>query len=136
MARESAGADLRVEIEGLRKFRRDIKAMDDGLPKEASAILKGAAQVVAAEARSRAPRGTGALAASIKAASAGDRALVRVGVPYAAVHEFGGTIRPRGAAITIRKRAMVYGAIAHKRADVERIILRGFDGLARRHGWN
>lgn len=135
MARLKAGADIRVEVEGLRELRRDLRAMDAALPKEVSGVLRQAAQIVADEARRRAPVRSGTLAAGYRPGTAGDKALVRTTVPYAPVHEFGGTIRPRGTPITIRKQSMIYGAIARRREDVERLLLREFDQLASRHGW-
>lgn len=115
--------------------------MDKALAKEMRLVLKEASELVANEARRRAPRRTGALASSIKAGTSGSRALVRSTSPYFAVHEFGGTTgrghapRRGGGSVTIKRSNMVYGAIAAKSKEAERLVLKGIDRLGRQAGF-
>lgn len=87
------GADtsVRLEVDGLRKLRADLRRMGDDLGdlKDANA---DAARLVAAAAEQRAPKRTGALAASGRGNRAAGRAQVLFGgarVPYAAVVHYG-----------------------------------------------
>jgi phage gpG-like protein len=128
--------DAAVRVDGLAQLRRDLRKMQPDTLKEVRGVLKHSAEIVAATARARAPRRTGRLAASIRATTAGNRAVVRSPLPYAAVHEFGGTIRPRGAPIRIRRSEMVTGALERNRDRIANALLDGLDDVARRHGWH
>jgi len=83
---------VRVEVDGLRKLRRDLRALGDDLGdlKDANAST---AQVVATEAARRAPTGrTGRLAGSGRGNRAAGRATVSFGgakVPYAGPIHYG-----------------------------------------------
>ena len=140
--RLSAGEGVRVEFDGLRDLRKDLGNLDKALAKEMRLVLKEATEMVAKEARRRAPRRTGALAASIKAGTSGTRALIRSNSPYFPVHEFGGTTgrghQPRrgGGSVTIKRSEMVYGAIAAKSSEAERLVLKGIDKLGKRAGFH
>lgn len=80
-----------VSVDGLRKLQRALRATGDGLAdlKDANAKASG---VVVDEAERHAPRRTGRLAASGRAARAAGRASVLFGgarVPYAAPIHYG-----------------------------------------------
>lgn len=130
-----ADRDLVVHVEGLRALRRDIRKMQPDTVRELRKVIKDAAQIVAEEARTRAPVRTGRLAGSIRATTSGDKGIVRSPLPYAAVHEFGGTIRPKGAPIAIRGSHMVYGALDNKRDAVIDALGDGIENAARHNGW-
>lgn len=94
-----------VEVRGLREFRRDLRRIDADLPKGITRALKDAAEIVADEARDRAPIRSGRLKGSIRSFTAGDRAGVRVnarrrsagypsGYPYPKRIEYGDLSRP------------------------------------------
>jgi hypothetical protein len=128
--------DGAVRVEGLADLRRDLRKMQPAALKEIRDVLKHSAEIVAVEARARAPRLTGKLAASIRPGTAGNSAVVRSRLPYAVVHEFGGTIRPRGAPIRIKRREMVTGALAHRQDAIVRALADGIDRAAARNGWH
>lgn len=67
-----------IQIEGLREFRAALRKIDQQLAKGLRDGLKDAAQIVAYEARRRAPVRSGATAASTRAFASGNRAGVRV----------------------------------------------------------
>ena len=63
-----------VYIKGLAEFRRDLRRIDPVLAKGVREGLKDAAQIVAYEARRRAPVRSGRLVASVRAFASGNRA--------------------------------------------------------------
>lgn len=74
-----------LEVEGLKRLRKDLRAMGDDLS-DLKDVNAQVAQLVAARAASRAPRRTGRLAASVRGNRALSRATVLAGrsaVPYA-----------------------------------------------------
>lgn len=84
-------ASVRVDVDGLRRLRKDLRAMGDDLSdvKDANA---GAARVVADDAARRAPKRTGRLAASIRGNRAASRATVSAGgarLPYGGPIHYG-----------------------------------------------
>lgn len=126
-----------VRVEGLAELRKSLSATDKGALKEVQAITKRAAGVVLsrAEVNARAFRRTGRLAGSGKASTSGTKGVVRFTVPYAKVHEYGGTIAPRGTPIKIKRREFVGHALDSEQERVLETFARGFDDLAKRSGW-
>jgi phage gpG-like protein len=125
-----------VRVEGLRELRRDALLMEPAVGKELRTVIKSAAQVVAEEARVLAPRKTGLLAASIRATTSGDRGVVRSPLPYAAVQEYGGTIRPAGVPIHIKRHEFVARALDRQRDKVIDALGDGIERAAARNGWH
>lgn len=131
-----AGRDAAVHVDGLREFRRDLKRVSPEVAKELAGDIKKVAESVAAEARSKAPRRTGAYAASIRPYAAKGGASVGSRLPQAGVLHWGGTIRPRGVDITFPRRPVVLEA-AERQAD--QIVDRMRDAIeqaAKRAGWH
>lgn len=125
-----------VQFDGLKELRRDLRAMSAKLEgRELTIALRAGAQEVATAASPLAPRRSGRLAASYRAGAAGSNAYVRSRLPYAAVQEFGGVIRPKGAPITIRPQAAVTRALEAKTEAVVDRVANAVDLLALRHGW-
>ena len=86
----------------VQRIQRALRMLDSELPKRIRAAGKEAAEPVAVEARRRVPVDSGRLKRSIRVTSTSRGVGVRAGnsrVPYAAVIEFGGTIRKRGAEV-------------------------------------
>lgn len=82
-----------IKIEGAKELRSALRAMEKQWPRIMRDANKQAAEVVADEARRRAPLLTGRLKGSIKAGATQTAGYVKAGtparVPYAAVQEFG-----------------------------------------------
>lgn len=135
MARADARLQLAVHVEGLSELRRDTRRVQPAATREIRVVIKAAAELVASEARTLAPRRSGALAESITASTAGDRGLVRSRLPYANVQEYGGTIAPRGTPIRIRAHEFGLRALESKREAVIEALDQGLDAVARRNGW-
>jgi len=132
MARDN----LSVKVDGLAKLRRDLKAIDKDLGKSLTDHLREIAKEVRDEARSRAPRKTGALASSIKHSVRARGASVYSNSPYANVQEWGGTIRPRGTPIEIRGRHFIYSAVDDHTDRVKAELERSLDVIADRNGFH
>lgn len=86
-----------IQIDGLREFVRNLKKIDNDLPKALRVSLNDAGQVVVDRARARVPSRTGRARRSVRARST--RTAVRIvgggaRVSYYPWLDFGGTIRP------------------------------------------
>jgi len=114
-------ATTAISIEGLAAFRRDLKRIDPVLVKGVRVALKDAAEIVADEARRRAPVRSGLTKGSVRSFTSGNKAGVRVnarrvsrgypaGYPYPKRIEFEGGGR----------RAFVGPALEAKRGEVVR----------------
>lgn len=124
-----------VRIEGLRELRRAFKAISPELDREVREYLKAFAAKVAADAARRAPRRTGRLAKSIKPSVTQKQVAIQSRVPYAATHEYGGTIRPRGTPIRIKKSRMMGRAVDAHRDEAVRNVKGLIDHVSRRNGF-
>lgn len=130
------GVQTKVSIEGLGALRRDFRAIGAGLNRELNAELREAASVAARDAGALAPRRTGALARSYKPFVRGNKVGIRSPLPYAAVHEWGGTIRPRGAPISIQRSAPVSRAVERNADRIIEDIGDRIEALAKRNGFH
>jgi phage gpG-like protein len=128
--------DIVVRAPGLSKLRRDLKKIDRDLGREAPRHVRRVANQarhggwrppgpvprppnqVRDEARSRAPKKTGRLSKSIRTSVRSKGASIYSPEEYAGVHEFGGTISPKGTPIEIEGQRFIYGAIDEKADDV------------------
>lgn len=128
--------DFAVKVEGLAELRRDLRRLEPAALKEIQGTLKGAVNVVAREAALLAPRRTGEYAASFRPYTRGNRAGVRSTWPGAGVHEYGGTIRPRGTPILIRRSAPITRAAERQMDTVVQELGDGIEQAARSTGWH
>lgn len=128
--------DFDVKVEGLKELRRDLRQQDRETLKEVQKTLKGAADIVRAEAAATAPRRTGALAGSYRAFTRGNAAGVRSPLPYAGVVEYGGTIQPRGVPIVFRRYEPITRAVERNRDRIVEHLGDGLEAAARRTGWH
>lgn len=104
-----------VKIVGLNKTIRGFKEIDAALPLEVKKLQLEAAELVATEARRRAPKQSGKLAGSIRAGATLRSGVVRVGsagIPYAGPIHFG------WAAHGISPNPFLYEALDARRAEV------------------
>jgi phage gpG-like protein len=128
-------ADSAVRVEGLREFQRALKNVSPELNKGLRVDIKTIAANVAAEARSHAVHRTGRYAASIRPYVSGTRAQIGSRLPQAGVLHWGGTIRPRGVAITFPARPVVSEAVDRQADKIVDLIGDAFDQAAHRAGW-
>lgn len=84
-----------ISIDGLRKFSRDLKKLDNELPKALRIALNEATEVIVSDARPRVPSRSGRAKGSIKAQSTRTAARVSGGgsrAPYYPWLDFGGRV--------------------------------------------
>ncbi len=124
-----------IQIEGLAQLRRDLRAIDAGLSRELNVELRQTVNIAARDAATLAPRRTGKLARSYKPFTRGNIAGVRSPLPYAPVNEYGGTIRPRGVPIDIRRSQPVSRAVERNADRIAEELGDRIEDLARRHGF-
>ena len=124
-----------VRVEGLAELRKDLRAMQPDARREVTKALKEGAQLVARAARPLAARRSGALAGSFRPGAAGNTAYVRSRLPYAAVQEFGGVIRPKGGVVNIEPHPAATQALHDKEEQIVDRIGDAIETVARRHGW-
>ena len=120
---------LRAEVD-LLGIQRKIERVNFELGQELNDVRQRAAQIIVPRARQNVPRTKyperrGGLADSLTAVRAG----VASTVPQGPVHEFGGTIAPRGHPIRIRRSAMAERAGEASKAEVERLLREEVEGL-------
>lgn len=108
---------------------------------EMRAVIRDAIRPMlgAAKAKAYAHRITGELGDNWHAAVRGTVGRLTNTLPQVRPLEFGGTIAPKGTPFTLPRLSMIYGpggAIEKGKDDAERLLLVGFERLARRHGFN
>ena len=113
-----------IRIEGLVKLSRELKKLETQLPKELRKVSKAAAEIVAADSRTKVPVLTGRLQRQIKAAATQKGGQVRVtGVPYAAPIHFGWRKHH------IRPNPFIYHALDARRGEVIATFEKGLHDL-------
>jgi hypothetical protein len=125
-----------VNVNGLVELRRTLTGTDLEAKRAVQASLKRGVTIAAERASLLAPRGlTGRLAGGYRGYTRGNVAGVRNPVPYAGVHEYGGTITPRGVPILIQRSAPITRAIEMETDAIVDDIADGIDEATRRLGW-
>jgi hypothetical protein len=102
--------DAGVRVEGLRELRRDLRKLSPEVNKQLGRELREVGKIVAADARARAPKRSGAYARSIRVYATMKGVSIGSRLPQAGVLHWGGTIRPRGVAIEFPRRAVIVDA--------------------------
>ncbi|WP_217923778.1 HK97 gp10 family phage protein [Miltoncostaea oceani] len=112
-------ATTAISIEGLAAFRRDLKRIDPALLQGVRVALKEAAELVAGEARRRAPVRSGRTRTSIRSFTSGNRAGVRANARRVSARYPGGYPYPRRLEFENGgRRAFIGPALEAKRRDV------------------
>jgi hypothetical protein len=129
------GRSIRVEVVGLPELRAAFRGIPGDLNRELSRELKHAVEIASREAAARAPYRTGRLARSYRPYVRGTTAGVRSRLPYAALVEYGGTIRPRAVPIHFPRVEPVTRAVDHTGPMIVADMARTVDSVARKHGF-
>ena len=124
-----------VRVEGLAALQKDLRQMQPAAKREVTKALKEGAKVVAAASGPLAARRSGKLAGSFRAGAAGNAAFVRSRLPYAAVQEFGGVIRPKGAPVVIKAHPAATRALKANEDSIVEKVGDAIDDVAGRFGW-
>jgi hypothetical protein len=130
----------KIEVTGLREFQKQLKAMDDNLPKQLRLALNEASGIVIDYASSHMPSRTGKARASLKGRSS--QKLVRIGLggrraPYAPWLDFGGEGKRKGrpaARPFIKSGRYVYKGLEVKRDEVLETMSTALTQLAKTAG--
>lgn len=125
-----AAPAARIQVTGAVELRRALGRMGADL-KDMSKVNREAADIVASEARQRAPVRSGDLRRSVRGGATKTRGTVSAGkrgIPYAGVIHFGWP------AHNIEPQPFIYDAVDEKRDDVVNLYRRRVDDLVRRVG--
>lgn len=99
---------VEIKVDGLKQFSRDLKALDNDLPKALRIALNKSVDVVVTPAKARVPKRSGRAAGTIKAKSTRTSARISAGgrrAPYMPWLDFGGRVgRNRSVERPFRKR--------------------------------
>lgn len=89
-ANRASGGGIKVEIEGINEFLRDLKKFEPEVSKGFRRRIKTVVEKVAKDARSRAPKRSGKLAKMIRPSVTNKGATLQSKAPHAKIMEFGG----------------------------------------------
>lgn len=154
-------SEMKIEVKGIKELRRELKKIDDKLPKELKDALVKASTIVVDRARSKVPQRDGDAAGSLKVKKLGAAAAIGAGgdkAPYYPWLDFGGTVGKgrtgRGGTASAIARGgtgvgtagsvvrpfkksgrYIYPALAEKRHEVTGIVDAALAELARKAGF-
>lgn len=119
---------------GASEMRRDLEALQIGLGAKLTDLRREAAEILARQTAANAPYGPGPQSPRDNLPHLRDTITSRAsGVvsthPAALVHEYGGTIEPRGVPIQIPRREMAARAVLTEGQRVEETLARSLDDL-------
>ena len=122
-----------IVIDGLNEFRASLRAAIGKAPMQLVTALKLGGEPILAEARSRAPRLTGALAASYRASVRGTTGDIVSSVPYAGGAEWGR--RGKWAGFSGSPPRTVWPAVETRADEAMDVITREFREILTVLGW-
>lgn len=132
--------DAKIEVGGLAKLSRGLKAVDADAPKELRIALNAAAQMLVDEAKPEVPSVSGAARRSMVAKSTRTSARVGVGgkkAPYWPWLDFGGQGRIKGrpaAREFIREGRYIYPTLRRIRPQIEQQLQESISAVIARAG--
>lgn len=128
-----------IEVPGLAKLRRDLRAIDKGLGKALTDHLRDVAKVVRDDARAklreRSKNPQNRIEKTVKHSVRAKGASIFSDHPGSAVQNWGGTIEPRGMPIEIKGKRYMDGAVYEHTEHVEAEMGRTLDAIADRNGF-
>lgn len=129
----------RVVVSGLSDLGKALKALEDGAQKELGLALKGIAEGVVADVRSRVPHRSGRAAGSYKARGSARGASIAFGGAHAAYVpwlDFGGRVGKKKSVKrpVIKGGRYLYPAIGDNMEDVEQLVADAIDDITTRYG--
>lgn len=114
---------------GLKELRRDLKAIDNALPRELSKQLKQELGPVLADAKALTPVRTGRLRDSLRVSTRGNRAFITSRLPYANPQHWGWPSRH------IHGSRFAEKAIERNKDNITDGLGDAIDSVSRRHGF-
>lgn len=128
--------EFAVRTEGLGALNRSLGRISKDLKRESVRHLRGTAKEVRDTAKPLTPVKSGALQRSLRYQASTRSASVSSSLPYAGVHEFGGTVSPRGVPIAIPKSRMLGRAVQQETPRIEQELGNLLDRIARANGFH
>lgn len=130
-----------IRMGGIRELQKALKEIDGEAQKELRLVWNAAAEMVAAEARSRMPSKSGKARASVKVASSQREARVKIGAaraPYAPWLDFGGKVGREGSITRpfLKDGRYVYPAYYSLKDDIQKLLEKKIQELCEKHGLN
>lgn len=119
-----------IRVEGADALRKALRNLEDGT-KDLKAAHLDAAEIVATDARPRARRKSGRMAASVRAAGQAKQGVVRAGfaaLPYVSIQHFGHPAR------NISPNPFLYDALDARSSQVVETYEKHVDNLITKHG--
>lgn len=121
-------------IPGLRANQRALRAVSEDTKTEMKDVHREAAEIVAADARRRAPVRSGRLRSSIRATAVLSGGRVRLGFGGGVPALYAGPIHFGWPARRIRPQPFVYDALDPRRPDVLKLYEERMDELTKKYG--
>lgn len=121
--------ETRIDTSGLRELQRDLRRVDKNLGKASDRVMREIANEIRDDIRTSTarPYRTGKLRKSVKSRVRRGGASLVSKLPQAPVFEWGGTIRPRGAPITIERTEFIRGRVIKHREKTEKALEKALD---------
>lgn len=136
-------SSIRVRTTGGSELRRDLEALSIGLGRELTRTVKDAVGLVLPPARVLAPYdpehaanrkdGLPHIRDSMYALALGNSAAIAARHPGTIVHQWGGTIAPRGHAITIKRSGLARDAAKAQLPAINALLERRIDALVHKY---
>lgn len=128
-----------IKIVGLKEFSRNLRKLDNDLPKAMRLALNEAGEIIVKWAQPRVPRKSGKAAGSIKSKST--RTMARVTgygakVPYGAWLDFGGSVGRQDSVKRpfIKEGRYIYPGLDANRDEINRVLVDALLDVARQAG--
>lgn len=130
-----------IRVDGLRQFTRDLRRIDNDLPKALRVSFNRAAQLVVDYAQPKVPRRSGRASKSVKTRSTRSAVRVAAGgprVPYFPWLDFGGRVGPaRSVRRPYRKEGRyLWAGYAARRDQVAKVLDEELRRVASSTGWD
>lgn len=108
-------------LEGLADLRRAIKKANAAAAKRITAVFRSLGRLVQGRAKSEARRfrDSGTLEQSLRLSSTTKKSSIYSDLVYAPVHEYGGTVAPRGVPIAVPRRQFLNHAVQNSRREID-----------------
>lgn len=125
-----------VQVRGLSQLNRSLGRIDKDLRRESLRHIREVARKARDTARDKyTPKLTSELAKSLRYSASNRGATLSSKLAQAGVHEWGGTIRPRGTPITIQRSRMLGQGIQDHTEDIDNQLKSILDRIAATEGF-
>jgi phage gpG-like protein len=128
-------ASQAIRVDGLKDLQRDLKQLQPAARKDITKALREGAKLIHRTGRPYVAQKSGRLARGWRPGATQMQGFVRNREPYAGIQEYGGTIRPKGAAVEIRAKPSMTRALEQRQEALVDSVGDAVEDAARRYGW-